>query len=195
MVLKDISYPQNYVKLIEKYRNIPQISGEAPNVADLISKEEHERLEFKSSLRFDTRNGTVNRDLEKAAMKTVAAFLNTQGGHLVLGVDNSRNVLGLSRDYETIQIPNSDGFENHFTQVFNSMIGPEFRNFVKLYFYKVGENEVCVVRVAPSARPAYLKTDNNEHFYVRTGNASTSLKLSEVEAYAGSHWPRRTVMR
>lgn len=195
MILKDISYPDRQLKLIEKHRNVPQMSGEAPNVQELISKEEHERLEFKSSLRFDTRSGKLNRDLEKAAMKTVAAFLNTQGGHLVLGVDNARNVLGLSKDYGTIQIQNSDGFENHFTQVFNAMIGPEFRNFVKLYFYKVGESEVCVVRVAPSARPAYLKTDNNEHFYVRTGNVSTSLKLSEVESYAVSRWPRRAVTR
>jgi len=195
MVLKDISYPEKHMKLIEKNRNVPQVSGEPPNVEKLLSGEEHEHLEFKSSLRFDTRNGKLNHDLEKAAMKTVAAFLNTQGGHLVLGVDNARNVLGLKRDYETIQVQNSDGFENHFTQVFNAMIGPEFRHFVKLYFHKIGENEVCVVKVAPSARPAYLKAGNDEHFYVRTGNVSTPLKLSEVESYTVSRWPRRAVTR
>jgi membrane protein YdbS with pleckstrin-like domain len=195
MVLKDISYPAKYRKLIENSRNTVVEHGEAPDVNRLLSGDEHEHLEFKSSLRFDVKNGKVNHDLEKAAMKTVAAFLNTQGGHLVLGVDNARNVLGLKQDYGTIQVQNSDGFENHFTQVFNNMIGPEFRQFIKLYFHKIGESDVCVVKVAPSARPAYLKNGNEEHFYVRTGNISTPLKLSEVESYAVSRWPRRAVSR
>lgn len=195
MVLKDISYPEKYLKLIKSFGNAPSIAEEAPDIEKLLSGDEHEHLEFKSSLRFDTKNGKVNHDLEKSAMKTVAAFLNTQGGHLVIGVDNARNILGLKQDYKTIQVQNSDGLENHFTQVFNNMIGPEFRHFIKLYFHKVGESEVCVVRVAPSARPAYLKNGNEEHFYVRTGNISTPLKLSEVESYAISRWPRRAVTR
>ena len=70
--------------------------------------------------------------------------------------------IGLRADYQTLKKPTSDAFENHFTQIFNAMIGPEFRHLVKLQFLPAGEHELCVVNVAPSARPVYLKTDNSE---------------------------------
>ena len=162
----------------------------APNVARLISEDEHDKLEFKSSLRFDYKTQSVNHNLEKATMKTIAAFLNSKGGHLVIGVDNSRKPLGLENDYKTLKRQNSDGFENHFTQIFNKMIGPEFRNLVKLNFKKIEGADTCVAQVIQSPRPVYLKLDDNEQFYVRTGNATTPLKLSEVESYSRSRFEK-----
>ncbi len=189
-VLGDISSPQGHFADIA--RTVRASSGERPDLSKLVQQEEDERLEFKSSLRFDPHVGRVNRDLEKATMKSVAAFLNSDGGRIVLGVDDTRHTLGLENDYGTIQRPTSDGFENHFTQVFNAMIGPELRHLVKLWFEKRDGHDVCVVDIAQSAHPVYLRTDNSEHFYVRTGNTTTALKLSEVATYVSSRWPDRT---
>ena len=191
IVLRTISRPQIYLRIIE--RNIDSTNRrftEKPDIARLIDQNEHEQLEFKASLRFDRKIGQLNRDLEKSAMKTIAAFLNSKGGYLVIGVDNDRKPLGLSVDYGTLQHPNSDGFEIHFTQVFNSMIGPEFRGFVKLWFQKLNDNEICIIQAAPSTRPIYLKVNDSEHFFVRTGNTTTTLKFSEVESYTRSRWPK-----
>lgn len=184
-----ISRPENITGLV-KYENIFQ---REPDIRQLLMENEHDALEFKSSLRFDYKIGQANRDIEKAAMKTIAAFLNSKGGHLILGVSDTRTPLGLENDYQTLQRKDVDGFENHFTQAFNSMIGPEFRNLIKLWFYKLDERDLCIVQVLTSHRPVYLKTDNNEQFYMRTGNTSTALKLSEIESYSRSHWPERHV--
>ncbi len=189
IVLKTISYPRNYLKIIKKSINPNfQRFNEKPDINEIINREENEKLEFKSSLRFDHKTGQLNRDLEKVSMKTIAAFLNSRGGFLAIGFDDSRKPLGLHHDYQTIQRKDSDGFENHFTQTFNSMLGPEFRHLVKLWFYRLGEHDVCVVQVAPGPKPVYLKSNNSEHFYIRTGNIVTDLKFSEVEAYKRSHW-------
>ncbi len=192
MTLANIPNPQNYLKTINKCVD-PDSNRflEKPDIGRLIAQDENEQVEFKSSLRFDQRMNQLNRELEKAAMKTIAAFLNSKGGHLVIGVDDSKKPLGLRNDYETLQRKDSDGFENHFTQVFNAMIGPESRHFVKLWFYETDGREICVIQVAPSARPVYLKFNDSERFYVRTGNITTDLKFSEVEAYTRSRWPRR----
>jgi hypothetical protein len=191
IVLKTISRPKNYLKIIEKSVN-PSIQGftEKPDISEIISQEENERLEFKSSLRFDHKIGSLNRDLEKAAMKSVAAFLNSKGGYLVIGIDDSRKPLGLHYDYQTLQRKDSDGFENHFTQVFNAMIGPEFRYLIKLWFYIIGKYDVCIVHIILSPKPVYLKLNNDERFYIRTGNIVTDLKFSELESYMSSRWPR-----
>ena len=189
----DVSRQREFLKMIERAMN-PENHGfhVEPNLAKLLALEEHERLEFKASLRFDHKNGQSSRELEKAALKTIAAFLNTRGGHLIIGVNDKKETIGLEKDYGTLRRPDSDGFENHFTQVFNAMIGPEFRHLVKVWFMPLSDVEVCIVHAAPSARPVYLKFDDNEFFYVRTGNVTTPLKLSEVESYRRSRWPQRT---
>lgn len=215
LALSNISRPQRYIKVIEKnlgakafsqkenpsadstrstsswQASSPQAdSTSSPQAEKLLAEDEHEQLEFKSSLRFDLRSYQVNHELEKSVMKTVSGFLNSKGGNLVIGVDDSRKPLGLKHDYKTLRRVNSDGFENHFTQVFNAMIGPEFRHLIQLRFPIINEEEICIIRVTPSTRPIYLKLDDNEHFYVRTGNVTTPLKMSEAESYARSHWPR-----
>lgn len=194
MTLSDISRPQELLRQIERCIN-PQTKSfnENPNVKNLLAEDEHERLEFKSTLRFDQKSGLVNRELERTAMKTVAAFMNSKGGQLVIGVDDSRKPLGLLTDYKTLYKSSSDGFENHFTQIFNSMIGPESRHLIKLSFHELAGQEVCLIQTIPSPRPVYLKIDDSERFYVRTGNISTPLKLSEIEQYSRSRWPRRVL--
>lgn len=189
IVLADISRPENLLKTIEQAigSEIKTINA-SPDLSKLIQEKEHEKLEFKSSLRFDHREGKVNRNLEKSVMKTVAAFLNSRGGTLVIGLDDNRNPIGLQKDYQTLQRTDKDGFENHFTQVFNSMLGPEFRHLVNLSFHNIADRDICIVQASMSGQPVYLKTDGNEYFYVRTGNITTVLKLSEIEQYARTRW-------
>ena len=192
IVITDISRPKDFLKVLERCINSENNHFHSePNLNELLQMEEHERLEFKSSLRFDHKIGQLNRELEKATMKTIAAFLNTKGGHLVIGVSDEKTPIGLVRDYATLKRQDNDGFENHFTQIFNVMIGPEFRHFVKVWFNTLSDIEICVIQVIPSARPVYLKSDGNEYFFVRTGNVTTPLKLSEVEVYRRSRWPNR----
>jgi membrane protein YdbS with pleckstrin-like domain len=195
MAVRDVPRPADFMGAVERAVN-PQARGFVePDLARLLRADEHERLEFKSSLRFDHKSGNVNRELERAVMKTVAAFLNTKGGEIVIGVNDRREPVGLLKDYESLQHPSADGFENHFTQMFNAMIGPEFRHLVKLWFREHGAAPLCVIQVMPSAWPVYLRADNGEHFFVRTGNITTALKLSEVEAYRRVRWPRHGTAR
>ena len=185
LVLAQISKPERLLKAIKQENSF----GMEPDIGRLLKENEHDRLEFKSSLRFDYKAGQTSRDIEKGAMKAIAALLNSKGGYLIVGVSDTRTPLGLRKDYETLQRKDRDGFENHFTQSFNNMIGPEFRNLVKLWFRAVDGQDVCTIQVLPSPRPVYLKADNSEHFYMRTGNISTALKLSEIESYSRSRWP------
>jgi len=183
--LRDIPHPHDFLKSIQQSHD-----GES-NLAELLKKEENEKLEFKSSLRFDYRINRPDRNLERSAMKTIAAFLNSHGGNFIVGVNDQRMPVGLEKDYRTLQKKDRDGFENHFTQIFNAMIGPEFRSHVHLRFTKIRNAEICHIKVEPSPRPVYFKFDEHEYFYMRTGNITASLKLSEIESYIRSRWPDR----
>lgn len=190
-ILDYIPEPKQYAELIAHLKNNIRASGlgdTAFSLKDVISRGEHERLEFKTSFRWDISQSKVNKNLEKAVIKTIAAFLNSGGGQLIVGVDDLGNIFGLEDDYKSLPKPNADGFQNHFTNVFNTMIGPEFRPFVEMGIYREGGKDFCRINALFSNKPVYLRSDGQEEFYIRTGNGTTSLRLSEATSYIDSHW-------
>ena len=50
------------------------------------------------------------------------------------------------------------------------------------------EKEVCLVEIEQSDRPVYLKSERGEEFYIRTGNATDPMNMSEADKYKYSHW-------
>lgn len=56
-------------------------------------------LEFKATMSLDTKNWSQMHALETSVLKTVAAFLNTGGGNLVIGIeDSTKRVLGIEEE-------------------------------------------------------------------------------------------------
>lgn len=159
------------------------------SILDMILEGEHSRLELKQTFRWDVKQKITSKMLEKAVMKTVAAFLNSDGGDLIVGVTDGGSVYGLADDFNTLVRKDRDGFENHFNQIMKSMIGAEFRQYVEISFEKIEEKDVCLVHVSPSPKPVYLRSNgDDEEFFIRTGNTTSPLKVSEVSSYIGSHW-------
>ena len=157
-------------------------------VKELILSGENEKLEIKSTLRFDIRENTLNKKLEYVIAKTISAFLNTDGGTLIIGVDDDGNILGLEKDFQTLQKQNVDGFELHFRQVIKKYLGENFEKYIKIIFPKVDEKEICVVKILKSGKPVFVKYEGNEQFFVRNGNASIPKSRQEQSEYEKLHW-------
>ena len=181
--LPDAKRYVGYLNNLKAVKDNSKIFRQTPDMNDLLGKKENESLEFKSSFRWDLRGNKLNKSLEHAVMKTVAAFMNTNGGHLVIGIDDGKNMVGLEKDFATLVKKDSDGFENHFGNIFHNVIGPTFRHYVNISHVSVSGKPCCILSVSPSNNPVYLKSDDNEEFYIRTGNATTALKLSEANKY------------
>ena len=88
-------------------------SAPQERLRDLIARGESSSLEFKSSLRYDRERGVVNKELTKAVAKTIAGFLNGEGGTLLLGVSDEGGITGIEDDLATLRRPNADGFEQN----------------------------------------------------------------------------------
>jgi membrane protein YdbS with pleckstrin-like domain/uncharacterized protein YaaQ len=161
----------------------------ARSLVTLLREGEGLFLEFKQTLRYDLRKKCVSRDVERAAMKTIAGFMNADGGTLVIGVNDESLVTGLKFDFETLAKKNRDGFENHLTNLVRTMIGVKFGNYVRVTFeYQNGE-EACLIMVEPSHKPAYVHNpDGKEEFFVRTGNSTQPFSMSEAEEYIKTRW-------
>lgn len=155
---------------------------------ELIAEGESEELEFKSSLRWDFNQGSVNKVLEAVIVKTVSAFANSDGGTLLIGIDDDGNPIGLENDYASLGA-DKDKFELHLRNLLNQQLGISFVvSSVKTRFPLVNDVEICQVEVLPAKQPIVLKViDKNgqksEKVYVRSGNSSQELSMSEFYQY------------
>jgi uncharacterized protein with ParB-like and HNH nuclease domain len=99
------------------------------DILDTIAEGEHDALEFKSSLRWDTEFHSTNKILEEVVLKTISAFNNSwgDGGKLIIGVDDDQNVLGLEGDYSTLNDgSDKDAFEIHLRNLINQQWNVEY---------------------------------------------------------------------
>jgi uncharacterized protein with ParB-like and HNH nuclease domain len=159
------------------------------SLAEMIDKGESDELEFKSTLRWDIKESKVNKKLEEVILKSVSAFANSQGGTLLIGVDDEGSILGLEHDYLSLGDVDRDQFELHLRNLLNQQFGTGVvTNKIDIMFHEVEEKEVCQIDVASVKEPLILKLkDKNgqliEKFYVRSGNSSQEIPLSELHSY------------
>jgi hypothetical protein len=160
------------------------------DVSSLLASGESERVEFKSSSRWDYREGKQNKTLELVVAKTIAGFLNTEaGGTLVLGAGDDGKVLGLDSDYKTLhQRPNRDGYQQFLVNLISTTMGKVACSSVKLEFVSCDGADVCIVHCAPSPRAVYVQDSQHAKFYLRTGNATQELSTKDSVEYVASRW-------
>jgi hypothetical protein len=171
------------------------IPGEAIDEVDeaavrrRISVGENDTLEFKSSLRWDRKESRVNKDVERAVIKTLAGFLNARkGGTLLIGVTDSRGLIGLEDDYASLPKNDRDGFELHLRQLVARDLGESVSAFLTLTFHQLDAHDVCQVTVEPSDHPVYVPEGQSSALYLRVGNATRPLPVNEAVRYVQGRW-------
>ena len=187
-----------------KKRNSRVNDGELPEkyseekIIDIISRGESENVEFKSSLRYDYRQGKENRALEDVILKSIAAFANAKGGTLFIGVKDNGEILGLENDFNTLKKSDVDYFELHLRKLIKNQFGINFSNHkLRIYFEDIEGKTIAVIQITTAQKPIYLKVKNKqgqvvEKFYVRSGNSSQEItSLKEMEEYITHRFKRK----
>ncbi|MEF0940855.1 GmrSD restriction endonuclease domain-containing protein [Rhizobium sp. BR 362] len=163
--------------------------AEGISLEDLIAEGENEEVEFKQTLRWDLKQGTVNKELEGVIMKTIAAFTNAHGGTLLIGVADDGEIAGLDSDYKSLSGGNRDKFELHLKNLIINMFGEAFAaTKAKLSFHEFDETEICRVEILPANKPTYIKLADKggaaqDRFYVRNGNSSREMTGDQAITY------------
>jgi len=170
------------IKYLRSTENITSI--------EMINQGEGEFTEFKSTLRWNLHTDSKDKKIEHAVLKTLAAFLNSKGGVLYIGVKDDGSILGL----ETDKFENQDKFSLHLTNLIKNYFGAISLKWIHIAFEKIDTKFVCRIDCLPATQPIYLMDQNEDFFYIRTGASTTNLRISKIYAYINERFILSDVM-
>ncbi|HLQ00960.1 MAG TPA: RNA-binding domain-containing protein [Burkholderiales bacterium] len=158
---------------------------------ELIKRGESKTLEFKSTLRWSLKEDRQDdKGVTHAVLKTIAAFLNTEGGDLLIGVADDGAIVGIERD----QLDNDDKFMRHLAQVVRNGLGDRAGTCIDPKTQIVQGKTVCVVTCQRSPEPVFLKWKGLEStpagdFFVRSGPGTVKLPPESAREYIRTRFP------
>ena len=192
--LEETTFPRHYYQqaksngtddaesaLLDKNRRSTRKETE---VEELIDKGESDQVEFKSTLRWNLHAKRIDKGVEHSALKTIVAFLNKEGGTLLVGIGDDGNVLGIEPD----RFPNEDKYLLHFSNLVNDKIGKQHSDYIRWGLREIQDKFILRVDCDPSPNPVFLKAKDGEEFYIRTGPSSVQLSAREVLEYSKKHF-------
>ncbi len=157
-------------------------------LSELISQGEDEKIEFKSTLRTNLHTKEFDKKIEYSVLKTIVAFLNTNGGTLLIGVSNKGEILGIDSD----KFENDDKFALHLTNIIKEKIGKKNLHLINLKFLKVRNKFIMRVDCEKSSKEVFLKPNpKEEEFYIRVGPSNSQLVGSELIEYVNKHFKKK----
>jgi type I restriction enzyme R subunit len=161
------------------------------NAEELIKAGESKTLEFKSTLRWNLKEDQQDdKGVTHAVLKTIAAFLNTEGGDLLIGVADDGSIVGVERD----QLESDDKFMRHLAQVVRNGLGDRAGTCIDPKTQIVEGKTVCVVSCQRSPEPVFLKWKGVEavpdgDFFVRSGPGTVKLSSESAREYIRTRFP------
>lgn len=178
------------VMLVRKYapqlRDVPkELVGSATFEEDtraLVERGESATVEFKSTVRRNLKTGKNAKEIELAWLKSAVAFMNTDGGTLLIGVGDHGEICGTGPD----EFESEDRCRLHLKNLVNQHIGAEFARLIHFQVQEIDGKPVVAVQCERSSKPVFLRHNNKESFYVRSGPSSVELSSRQVLEYVQS---------
>lgn len=149
------------------------------DLPQVVMNGESEAVEFKSTMRVNLHTGNKDPRMEQAVLKTLAGFLNTSGGTLIIGVSDDGSPIGLEID----GFPNEDKMGLHLVNIVKSRMSIPAMTSLHAHFDDHDDCRVMVVKCRKAPAPVFVKDGDTERFYIRTGPSTTELSASQTQEY------------
>jgi len=150
------------------------------SVEELVNQGETKTIEFKASLRVNLHTREKDPRMELSVLKTIAAFLNSGGGTLIIGVKDDGEPVGIKND----NFPDEDKMNVHLDNLLKDRIGAHYEMYIERRFDDYQGVRVMVVECRPARSPVFVKDGSVERFYVRQAASSVELSASQIQAYS-----------
>ena len=157
-----------------------------PEIMNLIENGETETVEFKPKAFKDPHIGGKNESMILIVFQCIAAFMNTQGGTIFLGVMDDKKIVGINDEYflANLHKQNWDGYHLNLVDRLLSLSLKNSSTYCKFERITIIDKDICRVIVKPTPDPVYI----NKQFFVREGPRTRLLIDEEKDDYIAKHW-------
>lgn len=179
-------------KLVKETPEAAQSVDDNGPVLDIGDEDQH--LELKTSIVF---GGDGKVDVENQTWRIVrelAAFMNTDGGKLYIGVHDKTHVIkGIQGDYghlndnekdERVYKEDHDGYQNLIRCRLQGLCQGVAQQLVSFEFPVEQGREYCVITVQKSHRPIWVK---GNQLFIRSGNRCTQLYGDDISFFIANY--------
>ncbi len=158
--------------------------------SELIARGESKYVEFKQTARVNLHTKQRDPIMEQMVVKSVAGFMNAEGGTLLIGVTDTGETFGIETDYRTFgNKQDQDGFALWLNGLLDKTLGPTAASSVRFTFEEQAAGTVCRVDVDPGKGPTFVRGSKGEaDLYVRLNNATRLLNTAEALEYVRTRW-------
>jgi hypothetical protein len=181
--------PTSSVEIVDRLDQIVEVLGEltdADYIRNIIRKGESKIVEFKETFGYDINKDSKEKYIETASLKTIIGFLNTDGGVLLIGVDDNGKVKGADTEIQKFYKSN-DKYLLNFKNRIKDRIGEQYYPLINYKISVVDKKSVLVVECFESDKPCYL---DGSDFYVRTNPATDKLTGPKLVEYVSNHFKK-----
>jgi serine/threonine protein kinase len=176
----------------EVVEDLQDVCAARADIQRLLASDESATLEFKSSLRVpvdppkptDKRSPKeIERALEREVMDTLAAFFNTDGGTLIVGVAPDGTVSGIEVDY-----PRTGASRDDWRLTFDSLVsrdlGTEVMCCIHLRLEPWQGRTIAIIECSQRGEPTWVK----DELFVRRMASTVKLSTPQAVAWCREHW-------
>jgi hypothetical protein len=197
---------------------IPSVHSQYITLDQLLLEDESEILEYKTSMLTSTQppqelirlkdslkktnenNDDIYRQINKIEteqkkniqeeiIKAIVAFLNSNGGTLIVGVDDNKNLIGIENDYQRLSKKKDwDGWVLELRNLLDKYIDDSIIS--QLHLTQILKNGKTIARidVPSSPKPIYMKYEKDEKLFIRRLNSSEKLSNRQSNEYIKERW-------
>jgi len=186
------------------------------SVSDLIEAGENHNVEFKTDALWSTEYtaediknhrpqtkelhlfGKVTSKIIIA--KTLAAFLNSDGGDLLIGykegkAGNVNEVVGIEAELDKLKESSLDGYRLMLVELikeyFPATIFNQFNSYFRITYEEVDAKTICRISTSKSKVRVFLKLQKKDYFFVRIDASTRELTGEEIVDYCDSRFSRK----
>jgi uncharacterized repeat protein (TIGR03833 family) len=131
--------------------------------------------------------------------KSIAAFLNSEGGNLLIGIKEKKgekgefDVIGIEEDLKKLKDQTKDGykrmiFDDILRSYFSSKIFNHLNNYVIIGFIDLNGKTICNIKMNRSDVRVFLKINDREFFMIRVDSENRSLDGEKLVDYCIKHF-------
>ena len=155
------------------------------NTLEIIKSGESNNCEFKETMRVCLKQKAPPEAIELGVLKTIAAFSNSNGGDLFIGVNDNEEIVGLEKDYLSFKPidQNKDGFQKHLDNIISKTFTNSIFSSLLITIETINNLDFCRINVKKARNAIFAKINKEEKFYIRRSGSTVELSKSEMIKY------------